>query len=64
MSAIHVRQVVEALDRPSTLKSLSRKTGYPVGRVLDNIILARSYGHRICAHYRPNLPTYYERITE
>jgi hypothetical protein len=64
MSAIHVKLLVEALDRPSTLKSLSRKTGYPVGRVLDNVILARASGTGIRANARPNLPTYYERITE
>lgn len=64
MSAIHVKLVVDALDRPSTLKALSRKTGYPVGRVLDCLILARSYGYRIKASARANAPTYYSRITE
>lgn len=54
--------VVDALDKPSTLTSLLRKTGYPIGRVLEGLIRARAAGHRIRATYRPNLPTYYERI--
>ena len=65
MSAIHVKTLVEALDRPSTLKALSRKTGYPVGRVLSVLLEARAAGHIIRAvsrgKYSETEPTYYVR---
>lgn len=64
MSAIHVKTLVEALDRASTLKALSRKTGYPVARVLSVLLEARAAGHTIRAvsrgKYSEAEPTYYE----
>lgn len=63
MSAIHVKTLVEALDRPSTLKALARKTGYPEHLVIRYIQEARVAGHTITAVARgrdmTREPTYY-----
>jgi hypothetical protein len=58
---VHVRTLLEALDRPSTLRALSRKTGYSIEKVLYTILEARSTGNPIAARSRMDEPTYYER---
>ena len=60
MSTIHVKTLVEALERPSTLKSLMRKTGYPIARVISTILEARMTGTHIQAVGRKGEPTYYK----
>lgn len=66
VSTIHVKTLTDALDRPSTLKALARKTGYPVARVLQFIVEARASGVIIQAvsrgQYSATEPTYYVRI--
>ena len=66
VSTIHVKTLVAALDRPSTMKALIRKTGYPVDRVLQFIVEARASGVVIQAvsrgRYSATEPTYYVRI--
>jgi hypothetical protein len=66
VSSIYVKTLLEALDRPSTMKSLTRKTGYSVQQVLRTILEARAIGHTIRAvsrgKYRDAEPTYYEVI--
>ena len=64
MSDIHVKTLLEALECPSTLKALSRKTGYPIQKVGETIIEARSKGYIIMAHPRLGERTYYERMDD
>lgn len=52
MSSIHVKVLVEALNKPSTLKALVRKTGYPADKVLHFIAEARAEGHAINCRMR------------
>jgi hypothetical protein len=63
VSAIHVRTLVAALERPSTMSALQRKTGYPVGKLLLYITEARASGIRITAVARglnmTREPTYF-----
>ena len=63
MSAIHVRTLVAALERPSTMASLQRKTGYPVRALLLYITEARASGIHITAVARglnmTREPTYF-----
>ena len=63
MSALHVRTIVEALERPSTLSALRRKTGYPTGRLLQYMTEARGEGIPIVAVARglnmTREPTYF-----
>jgi len=65
VSAIHVKTLLEALDKGATMKALTRKTGYPAGRVLQYIVEARAEGHTIRAVARGQNqsyePTYYVR---
>ena len=66
MSDYTVKVLLEALDRPSTLKALTRKTDLRTHQVLSAIIEARVKGHRIAARGRGDVvtqePTYYEVI--
>lgn len=63
MKPVEVRTLVEALDRPSTLAALRRKTGYSTALILKTILVAHSMGVRIKAHARGTHtdyePTYY-----
>ena len=59
MSTIHVRALLEALDRPSTLRALVRKTGYPFHRVFTTITEARAIGAVISAHMREGESTFF-----
>jgi len=63
VSAIHVRTLVEALETPSTMSALVRKTGYPVSKLLMYISEARESGIPIAAISRglnmTREPTYF-----
>lgn len=65
VSAIHVKTLMETLDKPSTMKALIRKTGYPARLVLQYISEARSNGKDIRAtsrgKYAEAEPTLYSR---
>ncbi len=61
---IYEKTVLEALERPSTLKALRRKTGYDNGRLFVSLIGLRAEGYRIRAVMRKDEPTYFERTDE
>lgn len=66
--SVLVHTLVEALDRPSTLKALARKTGYPVSRIMGIIRRARAEGVTIRAvargQYSETQPTIYMIVSE
>ena len=53
MSAIHVRTLIEALDKPGIVEELTERTGYPVHMVFETIIEARRDGYDIQAIQGP-----------
>lgn len=59
MSQYTVKVLVEALDRPSTMKALRRKTGLDMGQLVSAMLEARAAGHRIIAHQRAGDRSYY-----
>lgn len=66
-STIQVKTLLEALDRPSTLAALVRKTSYPAGRVHAVISQARAEGNVIIAaargqRYEDQRPTTYVHL--
>jgi biotin operon repressor len=52
-------KLTDALDRPSTLKSLVRKTGWSVAHILRELTMLRASGTKVRCVQRAGQPSYY-----